>query len=60
MGINMVCQVLPRVFNSLIGDLKQKFVYNFMDDLVVYSSSFTEYLGHLKEIFMTWRGLGSP
>jgi hypothetical protein len=35
----------------VFGDLKNKFVYNFMDDLVVYYSSFDEHLGHLKEIF---------
>jgi hypothetical protein len=34
----------------LLGDLKGKFVYNFIDDLVVYSSSFEEHLGHLRKI----------
>jgi hypothetical protein len=36
----------------LLGELKQKFVHNFLDDLVVYSISFAEHLGHMKEIFM--------
>jgi hypothetical protein len=35
MGISVRCQVLSRVVDSLFGDLKHKFVYNFMDDLVV-------------------------
>jgi hypothetical protein len=48
----MACRVLSRVVNSLFGGLKQKFVYRFMDDLLVYSSSFTEHLRHPKEIFM--------
>jgi hypothetical protein len=51
MGISVGCQVLSRVVNALFGDLKQKFVYNFMDDLVVYSISFAEHLGHPKEVF---------
>jgi hypothetical protein len=52
MGISVGCQVLSRVVDSLFGDLKHKFVYNFLDDLVVYSSSYTEHLEHLKEIFV--------
>jgi hypothetical protein len=52
MGISVGCQVLSRVVDSLFGDLKHKFVYNFMDDLVVYSDSIDEHLGHLKEVFM--------
>jgi hypothetical protein len=51
MGIIVGCQVLSRVVDSLFGDLKHKFVYNFMYDLVVYSGSFAEHLEHLKEIF---------
>jgi hypothetical protein len=51
MGISVGCQVLSRVVDTLFGDLKQKFVYNFMDDLVVYSRSLTEHLGHLAEVF---------
>lgn len=49
MGISVGCQVLSRVVDTLFGDLRQKFVCNFMDDLVVYSRSFTEHLGHLAE-----------
>jgi hypothetical protein len=43
MGICVGCQVLSRVVDSLFGDLKHKYVYNFM----VYSSSVQEHLGHL-------------
>jgi hypothetical protein len=35
----------------LFGDLKHKFVYNILDDLVVYYSSFEGHLQHLKEVF---------
>jgi hypothetical protein len=51
MGISVGFQVLSRVFDCLFGDLKGKFIYNFMDDLVVYSSSFEGHLAHLREIF---------
>jgi hypothetical protein len=51
MGISVGCQMLSRVVNSLFGDLKHQSVYNFMDDLVVYSPSYAEHLEHLREIF---------
>jgi hypothetical protein len=51
MRISVGCQVLSRVVDSLFGDLKHKFVYNFMDDLVVYSNSPEEHVQHLREVF---------
>jgi hypothetical protein len=51
MGISLGCEGLSRVIDSLFGDLKHKNVYNFMDDLLVYSRSMEEHLGHLKEVF---------
>lgn len=48
----MGCDLLSRVVGSLLGELKQKFVYNFLDDLVAYSISFAEHLERLKEMFM--------
>jgi hypothetical protein len=51
MGISVGCQVLSRVIDSLFRDLKHKYVYNFMDDLLVYSRFMEEHLGHLKEVF---------
>jgi transposase InsO family protein len=51
MGISVGCQVLSRVIDSLFGDIKHKFVYNFMDDLVVYSDSMEEHTRHLSEVF---------
>jgi hypothetical protein len=53
MGISVGCQVLSRVIDSLFGDLKHKYVYNFMDDLLVYSRSMEEHLGHLKLVAET-------
>jgi hypothetical protein len=50
-GISVCCQVLSRVVDSLFGDLKHSNVYNFMDDLLVYSRSMKEHLSHLREVF---------
>jgi hypothetical protein len=51
MGISVGCQVLSRVIDTFFGDFKGQFVYNFMDDLVVYSSSWEEHLEHLRRVF---------
>jgi hypothetical protein len=51
MGISIGCQVLCRVVDSLFGDVKYRYVFNFMDDLVVYSESLEEHLLHLREVF---------
>jgi hypothetical protein len=51
MGISVGCQVLSRVVYFLYGDLKHLYVYNFMDDLLLYSRSMEEHLGHLREVF---------
>lgn len=37
MGISVGCQVLSRVMDELFADLKGRYVFNFLDDLVVYS-----------------------
>jgi hypothetical protein len=36
MGISVGCQGLSRVFDELFADLKGKYVFNFLDDLIVY------------------------
>jgi hypothetical protein len=51
MGISIGCQVLCRVVDSLFGDVKYHYVFNFMDDLVVHSESLEEHLLHLREVF---------
>jgi hypothetical protein len=58
MGISVGCQVLCRVVDSLFGDIKQKLVYNFMDDLVVYSENLDKHLKHLNEVFRRLKKAG--
>jgi hypothetical protein len=43
MGISIGCQGLSRVIDELFADLKGKFVFNFLHDLVVYSRSREEH-----------------
>jgi hypothetical protein len=45
-GISVGCHKLSRVIDTLFGDLKHRIVYNFMNDLVVYSRSLEEHLEH--------------
>ena len=49
MGINVGCQGLSRVVDSLFSDLKGKYVINYMDDLVIYSPTVTEHKERLRE-----------
>jgi hypothetical protein len=35
----------------LFGDIKELYLYNFMDDLLVYSRTFEQHLKHLVEVF---------
>jgi hypothetical protein len=58
MGISIGCQVLCRVVDSLFGDVKYHYVFNFMDDLVVYSESLEEHLIHLREVFKRLESAG--
>jgi hypothetical protein len=48
MGISVGCQGLSRVIDELFADLKGQYLFNFVDDLVVYSSSIDH--GHVREV----------
>jgi hypothetical protein len=49
MGISMGCQGLSRVVDELFADVKGKYVFNFFDDLLVFSPA-GEHEGHLREV----------
>jgi len=46
----LVYRGLSRVIDELFADLRGKYVFNFLDDLVVYSSSPAEHVGHVREV----------
>jgi hypothetical protein len=50
MGISVVCQGLSRVVDELFSDLKGEYIFNFLDDVVVYSKSSKEHEVHLREV----------
>jgi hypothetical protein len=50
MGISVECQGLSRVIDELLADLKGQYVFNFLDDLVVYSPSVEGHLVHVREV----------
>ena len=51
MGISVGCQSLSRVINVLFSDLRRKYVFNFLEDLVVYSRSAAEHVAHVRKVF---------
>jgi hypothetical protein len=50
MGISVESQGLSRVIDEIFADLKGRFVFNFLDDLLVYSASVEEHVVHVREI----------
>jgi len=50
MGISVGCQGLSRVIDELFADLKGQCVFNFVDDLVVYSPSVESHHRHVREV----------
>ena len=50
MGISVGCQGLSRVIDELFADLKGRYVFNFIDDLVVYSPSAELHYQHVREV----------
>jgi hypothetical protein len=58
MGISVRCQGLSRVIDELLADLKGKYVFNFLDDLVVYSSSVEDRVTQLREVLGRMQSAG--
>jgi hypothetical protein len=50
MGTSVGFQSLSRVMDELFGDLKGDHVFNFLDDLVIYTPSAAEHVGHVREV----------
>jgi transposase InsO family protein len=54
-GICTGGQILSRLVDRIFGDIKYKYVFNYLDDVVVYSENFDDHLQHLKEVFCRLR-----
>ena len=50
MGISVGSQVLSRVVDEVFADLKGRFVFSYLDDLVVYSCSVEEHVAHVRTV----------
>ena len=50
MGISVGGQGLSRVIDELFADVKNKFVFNYLDDLIVYSHSLEEHSSHVRTV----------
>ena len=51
MGLSIGSQILSRELTKLFGDLKCKYVFQYCDDLIIYSHSIEEHVTHLREVF---------
>ena len=58
MGISVGSQGLNRVIDELFADLKGKYLFNFVDDLVVYSPSVERHGVHLREVLRRLQAAG--
>ena len=58
MGISIGCQGLSRMVDNLFADLKGEYVFNYLDDLVVYSAIISEHQEHLTEVLSRLRSAG--
>lgn len=47
-GISNGSMALTELVRRVFGDITYKFLYAFFDDIVIYSSTFEEHLGHIK------------
>jgi hypothetical protein len=58
MSISVGIQGLSRVIDQLFADLKGRFIFNFLDDLVVYPGSMFEHAEHLCEVLTRLQNAG--
>jgi hypothetical protein len=49
-GISVSCQGLSRFVHEIFADIKGQYVFNFLDDPVVYSRSVEAHVDHLREV----------
>lgn len=57
-GLATGAAVLSQLMDSVFSDIKFKFVYHYLDDLVIYSKSAQEHLEHIREVLVRLRQAG--
>lgn len=57
-GLVTGAAVLSRLLDSVLGDLKYRCVYNYLDDVVIYSATFDDHLVHLSQVMERLKGAG--
>lgn len=58
-GLATGSQVLTRLLDKILGSLKYVYVFNFYDDIIVFSDgSFQDHVNKLEEVFTRLRGAG--
>lgn len=57
-GLATGAAVLSRLLDSVLGDFKFKFLYNYLDDVVVYSTNFEDHISHLRQVFARLKEAG--
>jgi hypothetical protein len=58
MGISIGCKGLSHVVDNLFADLKVEYVFNYLDDLAVYSASLFEHQENLREVLGRLQSVG--
>ena len=54
----MGAQVFTHLLDKAFSDIKFEYVYNYLDDLVIYSVNIEEHLKHLHEVFLCLKAAG--